>query len=79
MPGAEYGPGYLMLSVEDVMKAAGKKMEDIGSEGWSRNLGQEVRNSNHPKGLEGESKRFLVSCSQKACDCASAHNCQVQL
>ncbi|CAK9018043.1 unnamed protein product [Durusdinium trenchii] len=33
VPGADYGEGYLMLSVEDVLSAAGRRMEDFGSEG----------------------------------------------
>eukprot|EP00438_Fugacium_kawagutii_P033201 Skav219815 [mRNA] locus=scaffold147:312806:314034:- [translate_table: standard] len=33
VPEADYGPGYLMLSIEDVLAAAGKNMADIGSEG----------------------------------------------
>lgn len=33
VPGADYGPGYLMLSIEDILGAAGHNMGDIGSEG----------------------------------------------
>ena len=32
VPDADYGPGYLMLSIEDVLAAAGRNMADIGSE-----------------------------------------------
>ena len=32
VPAADYGPGYLMLSIEDVLAAAGRNMADIGSE-----------------------------------------------
>ncbi|CAL1134172.1 unnamed protein product [Cladocopium goreaui] len=32
VPDTDYGPGYLMLSIEDVLAAAGRNMADIGSE-----------------------------------------------
>lgn len=32
VPNADYGTGYLMLSIEDILAAAGRSMEDLGSE-----------------------------------------------
>jgi hypothetical protein len=54
-PAEDYGEGYLQLSIGDILQAAGKTMEDVGSEGAPIRLSGveitahvDVRNYNTP-------------------------------